>query len=177
MRLEAPNFRELMLAFKREGGRGVEAHFGMDPRLGRYHRSYCHGCEQALEGPPPVLECAQCREPKDFVRGVLDRVAEIGDYPEARSPAHRPPYHYQVPLNFVPGLGQRNLDHLIGYFGSEMAVLHRAPKEQLVGLVGWDLASQIVLARQGELRLVAGGGGVYGKVEGVRAKSEQLSLF
>lgn len=177
IRMEAPNFRELMLAFKREAGRGVEAHFGMDPRLGRYHRSYCHGCERALEGPPPVLECPQCRDPKQFVRGVLDRVAEIGDYPEARSPAHRPPYRYQVPLNFVPGLGQRNLDHLIGYFGSEMAVLHRAPKEQLAGLVGWDLASQIVLARQGELRLAAGGGGLYGKVEGVKAKSQQLSLF
>ncbi|MEW6280645.1 MAG: endonuclease Q family protein [Candidatus Eremiobacterota bacterium] len=180
MRLQAANFRELMLAFKREAGRSVVANYGMDPRLGRYHRSFCVDCDLPASGPPPTLSCPRCgaggNDARHFVRGVLDRLSQIGDHPP-RSPEHRPPYRYQVPLHFVPGLGKRVLDRLIACFGSEMAVLHRARKEDLIALVGYDLASHIALAREGLLRLESGAGGHYGRVTGARENVEQLALF
>lgn len=172
--MKEPNFRELVLALRREAGRRVVANYGMDPRLGRYHRTYCLGCDQAVSGPAPQLECGVCgASGKGIVRGVLDRVVSIADHHETRSPDHRPPYHYQVPLSFVPGLGRQTMDRLIAHLGSEMAVLHQATRERLAALVGWELANTITSARQGTLELSAGGGGHYGRVAGPEQESDQ----
>lgn len=176
MRLEQANFRELMLACKREAGRAVVANYGLDPRLGRYHRSFCVDCDLPAEG----LTCPRClrtgNDPRHFVRGVYDRMLAIGDQ-HPKKPSHRPPYRPQVPLHLVPGLGSRQLDRLIACFGSEMAVLHRARKEELIALVGYELASKILLARDGLLIMQEGGGGHYGRVTGAAASNEQLALF
>ncbi|MCA9793205.1 MAG: TIGR00375 family protein [Candidatus Eremiobacteraeota bacterium] len=179
IKMEAPNFRELMLALRREGGRSVVANYGMNPNLGRYHRSFCHHCELPMTGPAPVLECPHCGQSRrEFVRGVVDRVTQIADYAEPHHPEHRPPYHYQVPLSFVPGLGSRGLNLLIRHLGSEMAVLHEASRARLAALVGWQLADKILAARQGRLDFSAGGGGHYGKViEAETESAEQLALF
>ena len=175
IRMEAPNFRELMLALRRQSGRHVICNYGMNPALGRYHRSYCLKCDRAATGE----RCPVCGawERKDFVRGVLDRIEQIADFPEPRHPEHRPDYRYQVPLEFVPGLGARMLKQLIGAFGSEMAVLHHAPKEQLLRLVGYEVASHIVAARAGESRFEAGAGGRYGRVRNEAGEEHQLNLF
>lgn len=41
MELARPSFAELRLALERKNGRKVSANFGLNPRLGKYHRSYC----------------------------------------------------------------------------------------------------------------------------------------
>ena len=132
-----------------------------------------------MTGPAPVLECPHCGQSRrEFVRGVVDRVTQIADYAEPHHPEHRPPYHYQVPLSFVPGLGSRGLNLLIRHLGSEMAVLHEASRARLAALVGWQLADKILAARQGRLDFSAGGGGHYGKViEAETESAEQLALF
>jgi PHP family Zn ribbon phosphoesterase len=94
---------------------------------------------------------------------VLDRIVQIADYNEPQAPGHRPHYQYQVPLQFVPGVGTVTLNKLINRFGSEMAVLHEAEPEELTQTVGTKIATLIVHARQGTLPLKAGGGGNYGK--------------
>lgn len=98
MELEAPNFRELMLALRRSAGRRVVANYGLDPRLGRYHRSWCLACPGPAEGPPPVLKCPRCGAGgRSLVRGVLDRVEELA---AGRVPArvdHRPPTTTRCP--------------------------------------------------------------------------------
>ncbi|MFH0800916.1 MAG: endonuclease Q family protein [bacterium] len=177
--MDNSTFKELMLALNRENGRRISANYGLDPRLGRYHRSSCSICGKVAESPPPVLSCEFCgRSGDSFTRGVLDRVVEIQDYEEPRHPSHRPPYCYQVPLEFIPGVNKRVLDHLISYFGSEMAVLHSASSDDLKKAVGWEIANHIMLGREGLLKLRSGGGGNYGRV--VRARTnegEQMSLF
>ena len=176
--MEAPNFRELVLALRRSAGRRVVANYGMDPRLGRYHRSYCTACELAAEAPPPVLACPRCgATERPFVRGVLDRVRAIADRSAPESPEHRPDYHYQVPLSFVPGLTRSGLSRLIARFGSEMAVLHQARPEELAALVGFEVARALVEAREGRLILESGGGGHYGKVAAPPPQGQQLALF
>ena len=44
--------------------------------------------------------------------GVFDRIEIIKDKPETKSPTNRPPYIYQIPLTFVPGLGTKTIDKL-----------------------------------------------------------------
>lgn len=178
MQLAAPNFRELVLGWRRQMGRHIEANYGVDPSLGRYHRSYCLRCQQPRVGEGAVLACPECQAclPKDFVRGVFDRILELAPGPSL-SPAHRPPYRMQVPLNQQPGLGKSRLDQLVAAFGSEMAVLHQATPAQLVPLVGPALSQQIVAAREGRVQLSAGAGGRYGKLLGLQDEQRQLTLF
>ncbi len=174
LELEEPNFEELVLALRREKGRKVIANYGLDPRLGKYHRTFCLKCEQVAVAPPPVLSCPLCGG-TDIVKGVLDRITEIADYAEPRPPDHRPPYHYQVPLQFLPGIGAVALGKLLNRFGTEMRVLHEADPKDLELVVGAKLTGLIVQAREGTLPLLAGGGGRYGKA--VAHESEtQISM-
>ncbi len=160
--MQAPTFDELRMALLRENGRRVAANFGLDPRLGKYHRTFCEDCEWIARGTPPVLECEACGS-GNVTRGVLDRIMQVADRPEPQAPEHRPPYQYQVPLAFVPGVGAVTLNKLINRFGSEMAVLHEAGRDELGQTVGQKIADLIVQAREGTLPLRAGGGGRYGK--------------
>ncbi len=162
LRLGEANFEEVVWALRRENGRHVLANYGLDPRLGKYHRTFCLECEQIVHSDPPTLECPVCGEDR-IVKGVLDRIAEIADYPEPRPPEHRPPYHYQVPLQFLPGIGSVSLGKLLNRFGTEMRVLHETDRSELALVVGGKLADLIVQAREGLLPLLAGGGGRYGK--------------
>lgn len=73
--------------------------------------------------------------------------------------------HYQVPLEFIPGVGPKTIDKLIKVFGNEMNILHRASKEEISQVISEDIARMIIKARQGTLSIAHGGGGTYGKVE------------
>lgn len=177
IRMEKPNFKEFVLALHRRGNREVRENIGMDPRLGRYHRTFCLKCQKVLEGPPPILKCPHCGgEGKDIVRGVLDRIIDIGDYPHPVHPEHRPPYRYQIPLMFVPGMNETRLKHLLEVFGSEMAILNTATEEEIRAALPFKIARDLIDARNGKLNLEAGGGGHYGKVGEREKKYDQLSL-
>ncbi|HWI65078.1 MAG TPA: endonuclease Q family protein [Symbiobacteriaceae bacterium] len=162
-----PTFDEFRKALAQSEGRRVAANFGLDPRLGKYHRTYCLTCDRRLEGEPPVLECPVSPEHK-LVLGVLDRIRHYRARQEAAGitpvTRPRPPYVHQIPLAFVPGLGKRALERLLAAFGTEMGVLHRASHADLAATVGPKLAALIVGAREGTLPIEAGGGGIYGKV-------------
>ncbi|UKS30677.1 endonuclease Q family protein [Paenibacillus sp. HWE-109] len=165
MRLAAPTFEELVKALHRQEGRGITANYGLNPRLGKYHRTYCSVCEAILdESEGTVLRCADCGSPK-IIRGVMDRIMALADRDTAYVPPYRPPYHFQIPLQFIPGLGPKKLDQLLRRFGTEMNVLHRAAREDLASEIGEDIAAYLVQAREGTLQLEVGGGGRYGKVK------------
>lgn len=162
--MQRPSFHELKLALMRSEGRRISANFGLNPRLGKYHRTYCGGCGSIIDEAYATSErCPYCGSAK-LVKGVLDRILDIADRGQPLVPAYRPPYHYQVPLEFIPGLGKRKLDDLLQAFGTEMNILHKAAEAELAAVAGPILAEQIVLARTGRLALSSGGGGTYGKV-------------
>ncbi|HYG60291.1 MAG TPA: endonuclease Q family protein [Symbiobacteriaceae bacterium] len=165
LHVAAPTFDELVMALREEGGRRVAANYGLDPRLGKYHRTYCLDCDRRLEGEPPVLACPVNPGHK-LVLGVLDRIRHYRQQQAGveRVPRRRPPYVHQIPLQFVPGLGKRSMDRLLSAFGTEMGVLHRATEADLAGVVGAKLARLVVAAREGTLAIEEGGGGIYGKV-------------
>jgi len=161
--LGGSNFEELLMAIRRERGRGVAANYGLDPKLGKYHRTRCLKCDGVVTGEPPQFTCQNCGS-GEVVRGVLDRIAEIRVQDRPVHPPHRPPYVCQIPLAFLPGVGKRTIDRLLAEFGTEMAVLHQANREQLVEVVGPKTADLIIRAREGRLGISCGGGGTYGRI-------------
>lgn len=169
VRLAEPSFDELLRAFRENGGRRVLANYGLEPRLGKYHRTYCLTCERRVEGEPPALICPAGPSHR-LVLGVLDRIRLYGGRgaggvrsgePAGRT---RPDYVHQIPLQFVPGLGPRGLERLLEAFGTEMAVLHAASEAELAEVVGRRTAGLVVAARTGRLALEEGAGGFYGRV-------------
>ncbi|TCP59573.1 uncharacterized protein (TIGR00375 family) [Tumebacillus sp. BK434] len=164
VRVAEPTFDEVKKALQREDGRGVTANYGLDPLLGKYHRTFCLACDEVLDtAAVQSLSCPSCGGTK-IVRGVFDRIRSIADRTEPVHPPHRPPYHYQVPLEFIPKVGKRTIVKLLDHFGTEMNVLHQATEEQLADVVGAKIARDIVLARAGKLAIATGGGGIYGKI-------------
>jgi len=164
VQLAEPSFAEVKRALLRQEGRAVVANYGLEPKLGKYHRTFCLTCDAVLDlASVSGATCSACASRK-LVLGVWDRIEAIADRREPVHPPHRPPYHYQIPLDFIPKVGKRTLDKLLDAFGTEMNVLHRATEAQLVDVVGEKIGGDIVRARLGLLPIAVGGGGIYGKV-------------
>ncbi|MEH7883065.1 endonuclease Q family protein [Bacillus sp. JJ1609] len=157
--MDQPSFRELKLALKHEEGRSIKANYGLDPQLGKYHRTVCAQCFTHSHSNED--HCSQCGSLKK-VRGVADRIAELKS--EEVFKGYRPPYIHQVPLEFIPGLGPKMLEKLLDHFGTEMAILHSVPFDSLKEVIPEKTAAIIEKARTGQLAFQAGGGGKYGKI-------------
>ena len=163
MQVEDISFKEIVKALKNEDGRKVIANYGLDPKLGKYHRTYCDDCEKAIETKEPVDICPYCGG-KNVTFGVFDRIELIRDKQESKSPENRPPYVYQIPLGFIPGVGGKTITKLLDTFGTEMNILHKLSKDDIEAVVGEKIADTIEKARNGECKVQSGGGGNYGKV-------------
>lgn len=164
MQVEDISFKEVVKALKNEDGRKIIANYGLDPKLGKYHRTYCDDCESTIETKEPVTICPKCGSQK-VTFGVFDRIELIKDKKETKSPKTRPPYIYQIPLGFIPGVGTKQIDKLLEHFGTEMTILHKLSKDDIEAVVGEKIANKILEAREGNAKIESGGGGVYGKVK------------
>ena len=163
MLVEDISFKEIVKALKGEDGRKVLCNYGIDPKLGKYHRTFCDDCNQVIETKEPVTTCPHCGSSK-VTFGVFDRIDLLKDKEESKSPKERPPYIYQIPLTFIPGLGTKTIDKLLGNFGTEMTILHKLTKDDIESVVGEKIAQEILCAREGKMKIMSGGGGIYGKV-------------
>lgn len=161
--VEDISFKELMKAIKNEDGRKIVANYGLDPKLGKYHRTYCEVCGKRIDGDVPVTKCDTC-DSRNVTMGVLDRIEIIKDKKETKSPNFRPPYYYQIPLTFIPGLGGKTIEKLLDKFDTEMNILHKLSYDDIEAEFGEKIANNIINAREGRMSIAAGGGGVYGKV-------------
>ena len=162
IRMHAPTFLELKKALHREEGRRVVANYGLDPKLGKYHKSRCLTCDEIIEQENGT-SCPNCNGDK-ITKGVDNRISEIANWENPIHPDHRSLYVHQVPLEFIPKLGPKTLDKLLDHFGTEMNILHKVAEEDLLKLVPKGIAEKIMQARKGELKVGHGGGGIYGKV-------------
>ncbi len=164
MQLEGISFKEFLMAIKNEDGRKIVANYGLDPKLGKYHRTYCEVCNKRIPGDAPVTKCDTC-DSRNITMGVYDRIEIIKDRKDTKSPKFRPEYIYQYPLTFIPGVGGKTIDKLLEHFGTEMTILHKLSNDDIEAVVGKKVAQNIISARDGKMHIVEGGGGVYGKVE------------
>lgn len=164
IQVEDISFKELIKALKNEDGRKIIANYGMDPKLGKYHRTYCEVCDKNIPGDAPVTLCDTC-DSKNITMGVFDRIEVIKDKKDTISPENRPEYIYQVPLSFIPGIGKKSIEKLLDAFGTEMNIIHKLSKDDIEGVTGEKVANNIDIARKGKATIQAGGGGVYGQIK------------
>lgn len=155
------NFEELKKVLHRHDGRTIVANYGLNPLLGKYHETVCADCgEQIIE--EGHANCPYCGK-QHLIKGVAKRIQELSDAPSQE--VERPPYIHQVPLDFIPGIGPKTIEKLLNAFGTEMNILHKASLDELKAVLPEKLATRIDLARNGNLAITVGGGGVYGKIE------------
>jgi uncharacterized protein (TIGR00375 family) len=159
MEMEEPTFLELQKVLKGMDGRKITANYGLDPKLGKYHRTVCAECLTYVGQEESV--CSHCGKAK-IIKGVADRILELKTAENGQT--GRPPYIHQVPLEFIPGLGPKMLDKLLQHFGTEMAILHEVPENAMKEIIPAHIADLIMKAREGKINLFAGGGGKYGKI-------------
>ena len=165
MLVEDISFKEVVKALKNEDGRKILANYGLDPKLGKYHRTHCDNCDSTIETKEPVSVCPECGSNK-VTFGVFDRIELIKDKETTKSPESRPPYIYQIPLSFIPGVGGKTIEKLLETFETEMNILHKLSEDDIEAVVGKKVAHSIENAREGKVKVEAGGGGNYGKITG-----------
>ncbi|PUU87171.1 endonuclease Q family protein [Halanaerobium sp.] len=163
MELEALNFKSVLKALRRESGHRISKNYGLNPELGKYHRSHCEDCDKIFSGSKAVLKCPDCGSDKVVV-GVKDRILEIAENPSPQHPAHRPEYIYQVPLLDIPGIGKKTAAKLFKNCGTEMDVIHNLAQTELKECMSSRVFKKIKKAREHDFSFQSGGGGTYGKV-------------
>lgn len=164
LRMAENSFAEFKMSLENIQGRKVLANYGMDPLLGKYHRSFCPECLIIADDEPPVRVCPYCGNTK-IINGVYDRIVAIRDYPEPRHPVGRPVYNYRVPLKDLPGVGSRTIAKLMTVFDNEIEILEKAEIKDIARVAGAQTAGLIQKMRLGRLDILPGGGGCYGKVK------------
>ena len=155
--VEDISFNEIVKALKNEDGRKIVSNYGLDPKLGKYHRSFCEDCNDSIEINEAATSCPMCGG-NNITFGVFDRIELIKDKQELKSPKFRPPYIYQIPLSFIPGVGGKTVDKLINHFETEMNILHKASFDDIEAVVGYKIAKNIMNAINGEVSVHSGGG-------------------
>lgn len=133
---------------------------GMYSRLGKYNKTYCYVCECVSE-----IEDGKCKKcgSKKIVKGVEDRVLEIADG-KSISPKNRPEYIYKIPLEYIPKLGKKTKEKMLELYGTEMNILNKVSIENIEENFGKQIAKNIEIARNGNITIQNGGGGIYGKL-------------
>ena len=163
-RMASLSFEEFKQSLNNEGGRRIVANYGMNPLLGKYHRSFCPECSTIASDPPPVFSCHSCGNEK-MVMGVWDRIAAIRDYEQPQSPISRPPYYYRVPLKGLPGVGPKMMQKLLDWFDNEIDIIEKVNVDEIERIAGAQTAEMIKRMSTGRLNIIPGGGGRYGKVK------------
>lgn len=170
--IEEPTFKEVSMAIKRKNKRKVGLNFGLDPRIGKYFLTACVRCHKRYSKEEAESMNWKCKCGGRIKKGVKDRIDELADLTNPRSPKHRPPYIGGVPLiEAISFLEGKSLSSRVVYtkwmeilekFGSEIEILVKADLSELSSL--GKLSKLIDDMRRGKLKVFPGGGGEYGKL-------------
>ncbi len=170
--LREATFEELRKALGRRGGRGIVLNVGLDPRLGKYYLTACSRCYRAYEVKTARRLGWRCPACGGRIKmGVRDRVRELSN--TSQRPANRPRYLRLAPLGEVvslvtgKGVGTKTVERLwnsfIQAFENEIRVLVDVPVEELMK-INEEVARIVEQLRNGEARVLPGGGGRYGRL-------------
>jgi uncharacterized protein (TIGR00375 family) len=147
-----------------------------DPAYGKYHWTGHRNCNVSMssQGATKIGNvCPVCRA--QLTKGVEQRVEELADRAESVKPQGRPNFIRLLPLSEIiaAALGSDSpstqavwkvYNALIDKFGNEYVVLMDAPKNALSEVVEPRFADAIVRVREGNINVVPGFDGVYGKL-------------
>ncbi|MGB9590377.1 MAG: endonuclease Q family protein, partial [Candidatus Hydrothermia bacterium] len=158
------------------------------PEEGKYHYDGHRACNVIFH-PKQTREhagrCPVCGKPLTI--GVLNRVEQLADRPEGERPPSAIDYRSLIPLREIIGdvmgtgpsskVVDRVYAKLVASLGSEMNVLLNASEEEIDRSSNPDIARGVMAARQGDVDIVPGHDGEYGKISLLIKKGEIGSLF
>ncbi len=182
LEVEKPSFEEVKKAILGLEGRGIILNVGLDPRLGKYHRTSCIKCFEHYtlkEAASLGWRCPKCGG--IVKKGVLERTSEIGGFKGVKRPSYlriAPLAEIIARVYDVRSVGStrvtRAWETLVNAFGSEIKVLVDAPIKELAEVDG-EIARTIKLYREDKFKIIEGGGGRYGEIVFRKEDEKQIS--
>ncbi len=173
------SFDELKAAIERKRGRKPVLNVGVPPAEGKYNESACIRCYKHYPLTEAIIRKWRCDCGGLIKKGVRDRVNELANC-NGTHPEHRPPYLHLIPLAEIIGLALHKSatskavntvwESLLAGFGTEVNVLVDAPMDDFcTNTANFHLDARVIEAikafREGEIRVIPGGGGKYGVIE------------
>lgn len=156
-------------------GEGLKATIETPPEYGKYHWDGHRLCNFSC-GPEETKRlngiCPICKKPMTI--GVDNRVEEIASFPVGYRPKNAKPFYKILPLHEIIALALNTrlespktwetYNELIKNFGNELNILLKIKKETLLGKISnVKLAELILKNREGDIKVVPGYDGEYGK--------------
>ncbi|MEE8403536.1 MAG: TIGR00375 family protein, partial [Candidatus Hydrothermarchaeaceae archaeon] len=167
-------------------GGGIKLNVGLDPRLGKYHRTACIKCYTLYKFADAKRYNWKCQDCGGRLKkGVYDRIEELSACDTPGQSKNRPDYIRIAPLADIlsSALGVKNVYSdrvqnawrgLVERFKTEIAVLLDVPVEGIKTEGGEKLADLISAYRQGRFNILEGGGGKYGEMLFSRKNSQNF---
>ncbi|MEM3824528.1 MAG: endonuclease Q family protein [Candidatus Bathyarchaeia archaeon] len=174
--VERLSYDEIVDAIRYKDQRRFKFTVETDPAYGKYHWTGHRACNVSLS-PQEAIKlgnvCPVCR--RKLTKGVEQRVEELADRPAGFKPEDAVDFMHLLPLSEIiatvlgvdsPASQQvwNIYNLLIEKFGDEYTVLIDASEDDLSKVVDARIAEAIVKVRRGEVRVIPGYDGVYGKL-------------
>ncbi|HAH20680.1 MAG: DNA helicase UvrD [Omnitrophica WOR_2 bacterium GWF2_43_52] len=188
------SYNEIITALKTKDKKKFLYTIEFYPEEGKYHydgHRLCGITFSPKESKAHKNICPKCKKPLTI--GVMNRVDQLADRPEGFKPDNAIPFKNLIPLDEIiaeaKGMGKASqaveLEYrsIIAKFGTELDVLGKVPKEELLKGIDNRIADAIIRVREGRLHIAPGYDGEYGKIsifgddEKPKKHEEQLSLF
>jgi uncharacterized protein (TIGR00375 family) len=154
-------------------GKKINANYGFDPKLGKYHQTACSKCFTQYAVEDAIKMKMRCPCGGKIKKGVDYRIYELSKWEEPHHPLHRPVYIHILPLaeiiSITHGKGvttvfvQKIWKEMIDKFNDEITALIHAPMKEVYG-VDSKVADVIKAFRNNTLQIKPGGGGKYGEI-------------
>ncbi|HEY4675040.1 MAG TPA: endonuclease Q family protein [Candidatus Bathyarchaeia archaeon] len=185
--LEKISYGEVVDAIRCKDGSRFKFTIETEPAYGKYHWTGHRNCHVSLS-PQEAMKlgniCPVCR--RKLTKGVEQRVEELADRPVDFKPENAIGFKHLLPLSEIIAT-VLNLDSpstqkvwsiynsLIEKFGDEYAVLIDASKDALEKIADNNIAEAIVRVREGQVKIVPGYDGVYGRLVVFEEASQTVS--
>ncbi|MBI2578627.1 MAG: DNA helicase UvrD [Candidatus Aenigmarchaeota archaeon] len=144
------------------------------PEEGKYHYDGHRNCGVSLPPKESIANnnlCPKCL--KELTIGVLHRVEELADREEGFVPENAVPFKKFIPLNELIAVTLSTetfskkvwevYNKLINRFGNEFNILLNVEENDLSKIVDEKIADAIIKNRNGNIKVIPGYDGVYGK--------------
>jgi len=193
------DYYEIIEAIKKKDKRRLLYTIEFFPEKGKYHYDGHRLCNISFSPQQTTQQkgrCPVCEKP--ITVGVMNRVEELADRPEGFTPENAVPFKHLVPLEeiiaeaFNTGVNtvivKKEYERLLSLY-PEFSILIDLLEIELYNIAPARVAEGILKVRSGEINIIPGYDGVYGKIsifsektsgskeEPYEAEPKQRSLF